>query len=157
MRPLQDIQLVTLPEPHVSALWSDHSQSQSPMPIISDVTSITPSPSVLPPHPFENKYHFLPGTERLVGHPDWASAPGYGEHSLWYFFGFEPDHTGRPLDRSRAICKLCGDTVSCCGAGTVEIRNHLSNRHHIKPREQPNACGARLASGTAPSTVVERF
>uniref|UniRef100_A0A8C6T0A1 BED-type domain-containing protein n=1 Tax=Neogobius melanostomus TaxID=47308 RepID=A0A8C6T0A1_9GOBI len=165
LRPLQDIQLVTLPEPSSSALWSDHSQSQSPMPIISEVTSMNTggasghsSPAVpsslgyLPgPHPFENKYHFLPGTERLVGNPDVSHAPIYGEQSLWYFFGFEPDHTGRPLDKTTAICKLCGDHVSC-GGGVYEIKSHLNSKHQIKQRETSNTSSQRLSA--VPRSIV---
>ncbi|XP_070684550.1 uncharacterized protein [Pempheris klunzingeri] len=41
LRLLRDIQLVTLPEPSSSSLWSDRSQSQSPMPVISDVTTMS--------------------------------------------------------------------------------------------------------------------
>uniref|UniRef100_A0A8C6SXB5 Uncharacterized protein n=1 Tax=Neogobius melanostomus TaxID=47308 RepID=A0A8C6SXB5_9GOBI len=166
LRPLQDIQLVTLPEPSSSALWSDHSQSQSPMPIISEVTSMNTggasghsSPAVpsslgyLPgPHPFENKYHFLPGTERLVGNPDVSHAPIYGEQSLWYFFGFEPDHTGRPLDKTTAICKLCGDHVSC-GGGVYEIKSHLNSKHQIKQRETSNTSSQRLSAATFPPSI----
>lgn len=165
LRPLQDIQLVTLPEPTSSALWSDHSQSQSPMPIISEVTSMNtsggsghsspavPSSSMgcLPgPHPFENKYHFLPGTEKLVGNPDFPLAPSFGENSLWYFFGFEPDHNGRPLDKTTTICKLCGDHVSC-GGGMYEIKSHLKNKHQIKQRESSNSSSLR------PNTVQRPF
>lgn len=164
LRPLQDIQLITLPEPSSSALWSDHSQSQSPMPVISEVTSMNTSggnghssPAVfqsslgfLPgPHPFDNKYHFLPGTERLVGNPDFPCAPSYGENSLWYFFGFEPDHNGRPLDKTMAICKLCGDRVSCNG-GVNDIKSHLKNKHHIKQREATNTGSQRISTVQRP-------
>ncbi|KAF0037926.1 hypothetical protein F2P81_010800 [Scophthalmus maximus] len=120
LRLLQDIQLVTLPEPSGTCLWSDHSQSQSPMPVISDVTTMSnpetandpsgvsgsafastsimsfPSPGT---HLME-KYDFMPGTERLLSNPNAT------QHSPWYFFGFEPDPTGRPLDRSTVVCKL---------------------------------------------------
>lgn len=148
LRLLQDIQLVTLPEPSSSSLWSDHSQSQSPMPVISDVTTMSnldtasdsgmipgsafpssslisfPSPSSFPCE----KYDFMPGTEKLLSNPN---APS---HSPWYFFGFEPDPTGRPLDRSTAVCKLCGEHVGC-GGGTTDLQNHLTNKHHIRPRD----------------------
>ncbi|XP_035515490.1 uncharacterized protein LOC118326576 [Morone saxatilis] len=146
LRLLQDIQLVTLPEPSSSSLWSDHSQSQSPMLVISDVTTMSnpdaasdsgtisgfptsslisfPSPSS---HPSE-KYDFMPGTEKLLSNPNAT------QNSPWYFFGFEPDPTGRPLDRSTVVCKLCGDNVGC-GGGAVDLQNHLTNRHHIRPRD----------------------
>ncbi|XP_054459888.1 uncharacterized protein LOC129095465 isoform X2 [Anoplopoma fimbria] len=145
LRLLQDIQLVTLPEPSSSSLWSDHSQSQSPMLVISDVTTMSnpdtasdsgmisgsafpsslislPSPSF---HPFE-KYDFLPGTERLLTNPNAT------QNSPWYFFGLEPDPTGRPLDRCTAVCRLCGEHVGC-GGGAADLQNHLTGRHHIKP------------------------
>lgn len=144
LRPLQDIQLVTLPEPSSSSLWSDHSQSQSPMPFISDVMTMSipdaasdsgsavpssalvssPSPSS---HQFD-KYDFLPGTEKLLSNPNAT------ENSPWYFFGFEPDPSGRLLDRSTVVCKLCGERVGC-GGGTADLQNHLTTKHHIRPRE----------------------
>lgn len=148
LRLLQDIQLVTLPESSSTSLWSDHSQSQSPMPLISDVTSNSdmvneqvgislPStlsvstPFVSVPSPFGqfmDRYDFMPGTEKLLRNPR-AS-----EHSSWYFFGFEPDPTGRPLDRSTAVCKLCIEHVGCAG-GEADLKNHLMNKHHIRLRE----------------------
>lgn len=148
LRILQDIQVVTLPEASGSSHWSDNSQSQSPMPVISDVTSMsqtdavvdsapasTPvsSPSSLPPFPVSapyqsERYDFIPGAEKLVSHPNSA------RKGVWYFFGFEPDPTGQPLDRRKVVCKLCGEHVGC-GGGAVEIQNHLTNKHHIKPRD----------------------
>lgn len=151
LRLLQDIQLVTLPEPSSSSHWSDHSQSQSPMPVISDVTTMSNldaacDPGMVPgsalssssysslasfPSPGSypcEKYDFMPGTEKLLSNPN---AP---PHSPWYFFGFEPDPTGRPLDRNNAVCKVCGEHVGC-GGGTADLQNHLTNKHHIKPRE----------------------
>uniref|UniRef100_A0A3B4V951 Uncharacterized LOC111229441 n=2 Tax=Seriola dumerili TaxID=41447 RepID=A0A3B4V951_SERDU len=148
LRLLQDIQLVTLPEPSSTSLWSDQSQSQSPMPVISDVTTMSnpdtandpggisasaltntsvisfPSPSS---HLME-KYDFMPGTEKLL------SNPSATQNSPWYFFGFEPDPTGRPLDRSIAVCKLCVEHVGCAG-GAADLQNHLTNKHHIRPRD----------------------
>ncbi|XP_026159025.1 uncharacterized protein LOC113128158 isoform X2 [Mastacembelus armatus] len=147
LRLLQDIQLVTLPEPSSTSFWSDHSQSQSPMPVISDVTTMSnaetgsdpgtscsaftsasvisfPSPSS---HSLE-KYDFMPGTEKLLSNPNAT------QNSPWYFFGFEPDPTGRPLDRSTVVCKLCGEHVGCAG-GAVDLQNHLTNKHHIRPRD----------------------
>nr|XP_046259226.1 uncharacterized protein LOC124066656 isoform X2 [Scatophagus argus] len=148
LRLLQDIQLVTLPEPSSSSLWSDNSQSQSPMPVISDVTTMSnpdapcdsglisgsafpssslisfPSPNA---YPYE-KYDFIAGTEKLLSNPNTP------QNSPWYFFGFEPDPTGRPLDRSTAVCKLCGEHVGC-GGGTTDLQNHLTNKHHIRPRD----------------------
>lgn len=144
LRLLQDIQLVTLPEPSSSSLWSDHSQSQSPMPVISDVTTMTntdpacdsdmasgsalPSPSPSPSFQHGEKYEFLPGTEKLL------SNPNISQQNPWYFFGFEKDPAGRPLDRSTAVCKLCGERVTC-GGGVQDIQNHLTSKHHIKSRE----------------------
>ncbi|XP_031720659.1 uncharacterized protein LOC116392948 isoform X3 [Anarrhichthys ocellatus] len=145
LRLLQDIQLVTLPEPSSSSLWSDHSQSQSPMLVISDVTTMSnpdaasdsgmisgsafpsslislPSPSS---HSFE-KYDFMPGTERLLSNPNAT------QNSPWYFFGLEPDPTGRPLDRCTAVCKLCVEHVGC-GGGAADLQNHLTSKHHIRP------------------------
>lgn len=137
LRLLQDIQLVTLAEPSSTSLWSDHSQSQSPMPVISDVSTMShtdgacdpgvvsfPSPSS---HQME-KYDFMPGTEKLL------SSPNATQNSPWYFFGFEPDPTGRPLDRSTAVCKLCGEHAGCAG-GTSDLHAHLMNKHHIRPRD----------------------
>ncbi|XP_074542086.1 uncharacterized protein LOC141802402 isoform X3 [Halichoeres trimaculatus] len=142
LRLLQDIQLVTLPEPSSSSLWSDHSQSQSPMPVISDVTSVTNTdpacdsdmasgsalPSFSPSFQSGEKYEFLPGTEKLL------SNSNVSHHSPWYFFGFEPDPAGRPLDRTTAVCKLCGDHVTC-GGGVQDLQNHLLTKHHIKSRD----------------------
>ncbi|XP_018556549.1 uncharacterized protein LOC108900151 isoform X2 [Lates calcarifer] len=142
LRLLQDIQLVTLPEPSSTSLWSDHSQSQSPMPVISDVTtmsnpdtandpggisgsSFTSTSAVSFPSP---SYDFMPGTERLLSNPN--ATP----NSPWYFFGFEPDPTGRPLDRNTVVCKLCGDLVGCPG-GAADLQNHLTNKHHIRSRD----------------------
>ncbi|XP_041790448.1 uncharacterized protein LOC121604870 isoform X2 [Chelmon rostratus] len=148
LRLLQDVQLVTLPEPSSSSLWSDHSQSQSPMPVISDVMTVSnpdaaidsgmtsasavPSSSLISfPSPssqaFE-KYDFIPGTEKLLSNPNATQS------SPWYFFGFEPDPTGRPLDRSSVVCKLCGEHVAC-GGGAADLQNHLTNKHHIRPRD----------------------
>lgn len=148
LRLLQDIQLVTLPEPSSTSLWSDQSQSQSPMPVISDVTTMSnpdtatdpggisipiftntsvisfPSPSS---HGME-KYDFMPGTEKLL------SNTSASQNSPWYFFGFEPDPTGRPLDRTIAVCKLCVEHVVCTG-GVADLQNHLTNKHHIRPRD----------------------
>ena len=149
LRLLQDIQLVTLPEPSSTSLWSDSSQSQSPMPVISDVTTVSNSEaasdpglmscSVFPstsqislPSPSAHvteKYDFLPGTEKLLSNP---SVP---QNSPWHFFGLEPGPTGRPLDRSVAVCKLCMERVSCGGGGAADLQNHLTGKHHIKPRE----------------------
>lgn len=148
LRLLQDIQLVTLPESSSTSHWSDQSQSQSPMPLISDVTTIpNPEPASDPglicgsaltttslisfPSPVSNvmeKYDFLPGTEKLL------SNPTVMQNSPWYFFGFEPDPTGRPLDRSIAVCKLCVEHVSCTG-GAADLQNHLMNKHHIRLRD----------------------
>ncbi|XP_067440303.1 uncharacterized protein [Thunnus thynnus] len=148
LRLLQDIQLVTLPEPSSSSLWSDHSQSQSPMPVINDVTTmsnpdavsdsgaisasaLTSSPLISFPSPGLHqleKYDFMPGTEKLLSNPNAT------HNSPWYFFGFEPDPTGRPLDRSTVVCKLCGERVGC-GGGAADIQNHLTSKHHIRPRD----------------------
>lgn len=148
LRPLQDIQLVTLPEPSSSSLWSDHSQSQSPKLVISDVTTMSnpdvvsdsgmipgsafPSSSLIAfPSPSSNslsQYDFMPGTEKLLINPNAT------KHSPWYFFGFEPDPTGRPLDKSTAVCKLCVEHVGC-GGGALDLKNHLINKHHFRPRD----------------------
>ncbi|XP_029295434.1 uncharacterized protein LOC115013344 [Cottoperca gobio] len=144
LRLLQDIQLVTLPEPSSSSFWSDHIQSQSPMLVISDVTTMSnhdaasdsgmicgssqiplPSPGS---HSFEKAYDFMPGTEKLLSNPNAT------QNSPWYFFGLEPDPTGRPLDRSTAVCKLCAEHVGC-GGGTADLQNHLTIKHHIKTRD----------------------
>ncbi|KAM9313651.1 E3 SUMO-protein ligase ZBED1-like [Pholidichthys leucotaenia] len=146
LRLLQDIQLVTLPEPSSTSFWSDHSQSQSPMPIISDVTTmlhpdaasdpalisgsafVSTSISSLPsPHQME-KYDFMPGTEKLL------SSTSATHNSPWYFFGLEPDPSGRPLDRSTAVCKLCMEHVSCA-VGVADLQIHLTTKHHIRLRE----------------------
>ncbi|RVE76347.1 hypothetical protein OJAV_G00009360 [Oryzias javanicus] len=146
LRLLQDIQLVTLPELNSTNLWSDSSQSQSPMPIISDVTTVSNpelvgDPAMMSTSSFSltsqnslitctfpsEKYDFLPGTEKLLSNPN-ASL-----NSPWYFFGLEPDPTGRPLDRSTAVCKLCMEHVSC--GGSLDLQNHLTGKHHIKVRD----------------------
>lgn len=148
LRLLQDIQLVTLPEPSSTSFWSDHSQSQSPMPVISDVTTMSSSDAVSDPgsmitgssfvstsvisfpspHTIE-KYDFLPGTEKLLSNPNTI------QNSPWYFFGLEPDPTGRPLDRNTAVCKLCMEHVSCAG-GVPDLQNHLTNKHHFKLKDK---------------------
>ncbi|KAF7663158.1 hypothetical protein LDENG_00216870 [Lucifuga dentata] len=147
LRVLQDIQLVTLPELSSSSLWSDN-QSQIPMPVISEVmtmtipdtasdsgviscaplasSSLVSTPS-LSNHQMEH-YDFVPGTEKLL------SYRYVSEANPWYFVGFEPDSTGRPLDRSTVVCKLCGERVSC-GGGVADIQNHLTNKHHIRSRD----------------------
>ncbi|XP_068445324.1 uncharacterized protein [Clinocottus analis] len=171
LRLLQDIQLVTLPEPSSSSLWSDHSQSQSPMFVISDVTTMSnpdaasdsgmvsgsafPSALTSPSSQSLEKYDFMPGTERLLSNPNAT------HNSPWYFFGLEPDPTGRPLDRCTAVCKLCGEHVGC-GGGTADLQNHLTSKHHIRPprdgikdrsfltighqRSQPVMCNSGLVS-----------
>ncbi|XP_034543921.1 uncharacterized protein LOC117815987 isoform X2 [Notolabrus celidotus] len=163
LRLLQDIQLVTLPEPSSSSLWSDHSQSQSPMPVISDVTTMSntdpacdldmasgsalhsssPSPSF---HPGE-KYEFLPGTEKLL------SNPNVSQLSPWYFFGLEPDPAGRPLDRNAAVCKLCGERVGC-GGGAQDLQNHLTSKHHIRPRDTTKERSLQTTVQQRPQSVV---
>ncbi|XP_029931992.1 uncharacterized protein LOC115376433 isoform X2 [Myripristis murdjan] len=166
LRILQDIQVVTLPEPSSSSLWSDNSQSQSPMPIISDVTTMSNSDAAGDSGPASasasisssliafpspgyyqmEKYDFIPGTEKLLSYPK------VNRNSPWHFFGFEPDPTGRPLDRNTAVCKLCGDRVGC-GGGATDIQNHLGTKHHIKLRD-----GAKdrspLTTGQRPQAPV---
>ncbi|XP_029360102.1 uncharacterized protein LOC115044903 isoform X2 [Echeneis naucrates] len=160
LRLLQDIQLVTLPESSSNYLWSDQSQSQSPMPVISDVTTMSnpdtvndpggisgsnfipntnslisfPSPSF---HLME-KYDFVPGTEKLLSNPNTT------QNSPWFFFGFEPDPVGRPLDRNTAVCKLCVEHVSCAG-GAADLQNHLTNKHHIRPRDSNKERSIQIA------------
>ncbi|KAK5866372.1 hypothetical protein PBY51_020569 [Eleginops maclovinus] len=139
LRLLQDIQLVTLPEPSSSSLWSDNSQSQSPMLFMSDVATMSnpdaasdstcgPSLISLPSPCFDKLYDFMPGTDKLLSNPNTT------QNSPWFFFGFEPDPTGRPLDRSTGVCKLCWDHVGC-GGGPTDLQNHLINKHHIKTRD----------------------
>ncbi|KAM4584736.1 E3 SUMO-protein ligase ZBED1-like isoform 2-T2 [Odontesthes bonariensis] len=142
LRLLQDIQLVTLPEMSTTSFWSDHSQSQSPMPVITDVSTVShpeaaPDPGVIsasiPPSLLSQssimeKYDFMPGAEKLL------SNPVTPQNSPWNFFGLEPDPTGRPLDRSTAVCKLCMEHVSC-GGGAADLQSHLTSKHHIKPRD----------------------
>lgn len=151
LRLLQDIQLVTLPEPSSTSLWSDCSQSQSPMPIISEVTTFSNpeaagDPGLVPNSTFPStfsstfpllsssshvmeKYDFLPGTEKLLTNLN------TNQNSPWHFFGLEPDPTGRPLDRNTAVCKLCMERVSCGGGGATDLQIHLTTKHHIKPRD----------------------
>lgn len=147
LRLLQDIKLVELPEDSSSSLWADPGQSQSPRPVISDVTSVSsrdaasdtgiipgdavPSSSFSfssPNSGLSEKYDFIPGTERLL------SCPITHQNSPWNFFGFEPDSSGQPLDQSSAVCKMCGEHVSCCG-GTAVLQNHLISKHHFRPRD----------------------
>lgn len=146
---LQDIQLVTLPEPNSSSVWSDNSQSQSPMTLISDMTTMSnldamadtgtlgpaqPSPSSSlfscpsPGYNTPDKYDFMPGSENLL------SARNTPTHSPWFFVGHESDASGLPLDLSTVVCKLCGDVVRC-GGGPADVQNHLLNKHHIKTRD----------------------
>lgn len=143
---LQDIQLVTLPEPNSSLVWSDNSQSQSPMTLISDMTTMSnldamtdtstlgptqPSPSSSlfscpsPGYNTTDKYDFMPGSENLL------CAPNTPTSSPWFFVGYESDACGLPLDLSAVVCKLCGDVVSC-GGGPADVQNHLLKKHHIK-------------------------
>ncbi|XP_069386598.1 uncharacterized protein [Paralichthys olivaceus] len=167
LRLLQDIQLVTLPEPSSTSLWSDHSQSQSPMPVISDVTTVSnpdsaidpgglsgstfPSTSImsfpLPSSQLMEKYDFMPGTEKLL------SSPNVTQHSPWYFFGFEPDPTGRPLDRSSVVCKLCGERVSCAG-GAADLQNHLTSKHHIRTRDGNKERGLLITGPQHPQSLM---
>uniref|UniRef100_UPI0037E88935 E3 SUMO-protein ligase ZBED1-like isoform X2 n=1 Tax=Semicossyphus pulcher TaxID=241346 RepID=UPI0037E88935 len=160
LRLLKDIQLVTLPEPSSSSLWSDHSQSQSPMPVISDVTTMSNPDaacdsgigsssliSFLSPSSQSEKYDFMPGSEKLLSHPNVTPL------SPWYFFGLEPDPTGRPLDRNTAVCKLCGEHVGC-GGGTPDLQNHLANKHHIRLRESNKDRGLPTAGQQRPQPVV---
>ncbi|KAM4749871.1 E3 SUMO-protein ligase ZBED1-like isoform 1-T1 [Anableps anableps] len=170
LRLLQDVQLVTLPEPSSTTLWSDSSQSQSPMPVISEVTTVsnpeaTSDPGSAPSSAFPpviqsqfvyssssvtDKYDFLPGSEKLL------SNPNAHQHSAWQFFGLEPDPTGRPLDRSMAVCKLCMERVSC-GGGAADLQNHLTIKHHLKPRDITKdrvlAAGQRIVPVMAPSGI----
>lgn len=147
---LQDIQLVTLPELNSSSVWSDYIQSQSPMTLTNDMTTMTnldsmtdtstlgpaqPSPSSSslfscpsPGYNTTDKFDFMPGSEHLL------CAPNTPTHSPWFFVGYEPDASGMPLDPSAVVCKLCGDVVRC-GGGPVNIQNHLLNKHHIKTRD----------------------
>ncbi|XP_029950959.1 uncharacterized protein LOC115391013 [Salarias fasciatus] len=152
LRLLQDVQLVTLPEPSAAPLWSDRSQSQSPMPVISDVTTVSaadgapaspfPSGSLLsfpsPSYSVTEKYDFMPGTERLL------SNPGATLSNPWYFFGFEPDPTGRPLDRGTAVCKLCLEHVGCA-SGAADLQSHLTSKHDIRPRDSYKDRGSSAA------------
>lgn len=170
LRLLQDIQLVTLPELSSTSLWSDSSQSQSPMPVISEVTTVSNSEAAVDPGPVPSsafptamqspfiytgssvtdKYDFLPGSEKLL------SNPNAHQHSAWQFFGLEPDPTGRPLDRSMAVCKLCMERVSC-GGGATDLQNHLTIKHHLKPRDITKdrilATGQRLFPVMPPSSA----
>ncbi|XP_015243699.1 PREDICTED: uncharacterized protein LOC107093257 isoform X1 [Cyprinodon variegatus] len=170
LRLLQDIQLVTLPEPSSTSLWSDSSQSQSPMPVISEVTTVSNPEaaneagsvpgSAFPPvvqSPFmytsstvTEKYDFLPGSEKLL------SNPNAHQHSAWLFFGLEPDPTGRPLDRNMAVCKLCMERVSC-GGGAADLQNHLTLKHHLKPRDITKdrvlATGQRIVPVMPPTSL----
>lgn len=148
---LQDIQLVTLPEPN-SSVWSDLSQSQSPVTLITDTSTIpnldsltdtgtlglspplwlqsSPSSSSLfscPPSGYNTTdgCDFMPGSENLL------CAPNLPTNSPWFFVGFEPDQSGLPVDPSTVVCKLCGDVVGC-GGGPADVQNHLLKKHHIK-------------------------
>lgn len=148
---LQDIQLVTLPEPN-SSVWSDLSQSQGHMTLISDTSTVSnldpltdtstmglspplwvqssPSTSSLLSCPLSgsnttDRYDFMPGSENLL------CTPNTPTHSPWFYVGFEPDASGLPADSSAVVCKLCGDVMSCEG-GLAEVQNHLLKRHHIK-------------------------
>lgn len=151
---LQDIQLVTLPEPN-SSVWADLSQSQSPMTLISDMSTMpnldsltdTDTLGLSPPlwiqsfpsssssssllscpqsgyNPTDS-YDFMPGSENLL------CAPNTPTHSPWFFVGFESDACGLPVDPSAVVCKLCGDVVGC-GGGPADVQNHLLKKHHIK-------------------------
>ncbi|KAI3352257.1 hypothetical protein L3Q82_005236 [Scortum barcoo] len=93
--------------------------------------SVFPSSLISFPSPGSHlleKYDFMPGTEKLLSNPNAT------QNSPWYFFGFEPDPTGRPLDRNTAVCKLCVEHVGC-GGGAADLQNHLTNKHHIRPRD----------------------
>lgn len=137
MRPLQDIELVTLPEPSSSL-------SQSPMSLLSDVMPVSnldtasdsgsvnlSSSSSLVSLPSSSArrvgcYDFIPGSEKLL------SNPAASKESHWSFFGFEPGPDGQPVDTSSAVCKLCLHHVACKG---TDLQNHLHNKHHIKLRD----------------------
>ncbi|XP_071373631.1 E3 SUMO-protein ligase ZBED1-like isoform X1 [Centroberyx affinis] len=167
LRLLQDIQVVTLPDSLTSSLWSDNSQSQSPMPVISDVTTMsnpdaggdsgpvtasasTSTSSLLASFPSPayhqvDKYDFIPGTDKLLSYPFAA------RNSPWFFFGFEPDPSGRPLDRSTVMCKLCGERVGC-GGGSADIQSHLATKHHIRLRDSAKDRGP-LTTGLRPQAL----
>lgn len=142
--------MVELPEGSSSSFWADPGQSQSPMPMIDDVASVSsrdtasdtsiipgdalPSSSSSsfsfssPNSGLSEKYDFMPGTEKLL------SGPSSHQNSPWSFFGFEPDPGGQPLDHCSAVCKMCGEHVSC-GGGTAHLQNHLISKHHFRPRD----------------------
>lgn len=147
---LQDIQLVTLPEPN-SSVWSDLSESQSSMTLMSETSTMSnlesltdtgtlalspplwvqssPSSSLIscPPSGYNttDSYDFMPGSENLL------CAPNTPTQSPWFFVGFEPDASGLPVDPSAVVCKLCGDVVSCEG-GHADVQNHLLQKHNIR-------------------------
>ncbi|KAF7216507.1 E3 SUMO-protein ligase ZBED1 isoform X3 [Nothobranchius furzeri] len=164
LRLLQDIQLVTLPEPSSTSLWSDCSQSQSPMPVISEVTTVSNPESANDPgsvlgslagsmsglSPGSMLGSTLPSTSQfslqssiptvmdkydfMPGAEKLLNNPNANQASPWHFFGLEPDPTGRPLDRNTAVCKLCMERVNCVG-GPLDLQAHLTSKHHIKPRD----------------------
>lgn len=150
---LEDVQLVTLPEPN-SSVWSDLSESQSPMTLISDTSTMSnldlftdtgtlglppplwvqspPSSSLLfcPPSGYNttDSSDFMPGSENLL------CTPNTPTHSPWFYVGFEPDASGLPVDSSVVVCKLCADVVGC-GGGPADVQDHLLKKHHIKTRD----------------------
>ncbi|CAB1326955.1 unnamed protein product [Coregonus sp. 'balchen'] len=146
LRIFRDIQVVpvggtsSLPDINGSYSWSDNSQSGSPLPVISDVSSglqtdtTDPTPVLNPPQNTNQtslsiamKYDFVKGAEKLL-------CPSQPNSPVWEFFGFEPDPNGQPLDKDKVMCKLCGQHVDY-SATVTHLENHLVQMHHMKRRD----------------------
>ncbi|XP_031677083.1 uncharacterized protein LOC116372120 isoform X2 [Oncorhynchus kisutch] len=146
LRIFRDIQVVpvggtsSLPDANASYSWSDNSQSGSPLPVISDVSSglqtdtTDPTPVLNPPQNTNQtglattvKYDFVKGAEILL-------SPSQPNSPVWEFFGFEPDPNGQPLDKDKVMCKLCGQQVDY-SATVTQLENHLVQMHHMKRRD----------------------
>ncbi|XP_064819990.1 uncharacterized protein LOC135537908 isoform X3 [Oncorhynchus masou masou] len=146
LRIFRDIQVVpvggasSLPDANGSYSWSDNSQSGSPLPVISDVSSglqtdtTDPTPVLNPPQNTNQtglattvKYDFVKGAEILL-------SPSQPNSPVWEFFGFEPDPNGQPLDKDKVMCKLCGQQVDY-SATVTHLENHLVQMHHMKRRD----------------------
>ncbi|CAN9510810.1 unnamed protein product [Ophioblennius macclurei] len=126
LRPLQDIQLVTLPDSGGAPLWSDRSQSQSPE-TAADPDPASSSPSSLLSIPTE-KHDFL------------VTNSAAATVSPWYFFGLEPE---------AAVCKLCLERVGC-GGGAADLQNHLTAKHRLPPPDGSKESGDAPAAQQRP-------
>ncbi|XP_046901827.1 uncharacterized protein LOC124484777 [Hypomesus transpacificus] len=138
----QDIQLVrvpgvaAVPEPHDSPSWLNANQSYINMSGTSSLSSRSQADSNDPNQCSAMEvqdYDFVEGADKLLKHPNTAHV------RVWYFFGFEadPNGSGLPLDKTRVMCKLCGENVLFNGSMTAML-SHLGHSHKMRHRNLTN-------------------